>query len=79
MQHGESAAGIQLPKCVADALLVLLVLEVEIVDRQRVDAVQPEPLEAVLVGSRNAPGAVVEAKVEGVPAAPSRRPRRANR
>jgi hypothetical protein len=75
LQRGESTAGIQLPKPLVHALLGLLMFEVEIVNRQPVHAVQPQPLETVLVGSGDAVGAVVETQVEGETAAPPRRPR----
>ena len=50
-----------------------MVLAVEVVDHEHVHAVEPEPLQAVLVGAQYALVAVVEAQLEGQTADPGSR------
>ncbi len=53
-----------------DRLAAAVIAEVEVVDDEKVDAIEPQALQAVLVGAHDAVIAVIEAHLEGQPARP---------
>src|SRR5262249_9771313 len=71
LKRPEATAAIQLVQAGCHALLGPKIPEVQVVDQERVDAVQAKPRQAVLVGSEDAVAGVVEAHLQWESAGPA--------